>query len=803
MLKMLKKRVAVTLIVSMFLQLFAGITLVAEDNIGGKDAGPAVFFSEVIGAADIQNTDDVDKEELEADLSSDDTKKHIHDKLDSLDVEDEPESCAKDYSDGLEEEFEQESGAKGDEDAIVDQVDDSLESYEEKTNEDMEDEVDDINQEDIDDFDHKADRESNEEDDIEDIGFEEEMNEDTEIDDEFSNGMDNNFGEPNLSLMMSPEHMAVAGYSYIDENGVMKNTGDKAVTKIASGGDFATLGSGWYIVEGNIESDGLTFQGGEFTINGDVHLILADNSHLSVRGFFDAGINVSEGNSLTIYAQSEGEKMGVVNATGHFYAAGIGSKEGNSGSITINGGNITAKGGGSISTGIGGGLKGSGGKITINGGKVTAIGGTGCAGIGGSSYGNGGIVTIGGGIVIAKGGNGGAGIGGGYGGEGGTIIIKNGPTVIAAAGEGAADIGNGQSSEGTTVIKRDSINGNDLTYVKLELQNLAPDKTHSIAFNGKEYKIDGKEPTGFFAERSTEDRDIIVKPEEVLININPGDVQNSKIIINMKDYSDPVAGFGSVLDFPVNSQARIDIPLNYDTSIGGMMDSTISMWIFPNGNEPYQTLFRQYKTDIFSTGAWLRYIKSNDKEGYLYFGLDSLGNPGGWQWVWNWNNGAPPPNVAKIPFHQWTHVALTKSGKKVTLYANGEKYYEMTLDNTHYYSGKAYSGNISIGGSSIDDQFFSGKMDEIQFWNIALTSDEIKAWMYREIDKKHPKYNNLFYYYRFNEKGGTTVFDSKELYNGTMVNMTESSYSTSDVTGWSIETGSVLTGQLVGSHARG
>ena len=91
MLKMLKKRVAVTLIVSMFLQLFAGITLVAEDNIGGKDAGPAVFFSEVIGAAHIQNTHDVDKEELEADLSSDDTKKHIHDKLDSLVVEDEPE----------------------------------------------------------------------------------------------------------------------------------------------------------------------------------------------------------------------------------------------------------------------------------------------------------------------------------------------------------------------------------------------------------------------------------------------------------------------------------------------------------------------------------------------------------------------------------------------------------------------------------------------------------------------------------------------------------------------------------------
>ncbi|MDD4834541.1 MAG: S-layer homology domain-containing protein [Lutispora sp.] len=601
--------------------------------------------------------------------------------------------------------------------------------------------------------------------------------------------------EPAENQLMGAELMAEGGYTYIDENGDTKFTGTKTVAKITS--DTDTLNDGWYIAEGTINIIWT------ITIKGDAHLILADNSHFSVKGFFDAGINVSEGNSLTIYAQSEGDKMGVMDATGHFYATGIGGKEGNGGSITINGGNIIAKGGSSISAGIGGGLKGSGGDITINNGKVTAIGGTGCAGIGGSSYGDGGIVTIGGGTVIATGGSGGAGIGGGYGGNGGTVIIKNHPTIIATAGEGAADIGNGQNSEGTTVIKRDSINGNDLTYVKLELQNLSPNKTHSIVSNGEEYKIDGKGLTGFFVERSADGRNITIKPEEVSININPGDVQNSKIIINMKDYSDPVAGFGSALNFPLGSRARIDIPLTYDTSIGGIMDFTISMWIFPNENEPYQTLFRQYNTDTFSTGAWLRYIKSNDDEGYLYFGIDSRKNLGGWQWVWNWNNGVPPSNVAKIPFHQWTHVALTKSGKKVTLYANGEKYYEMTLDDIHYYTGKPYSGNISIGGSSIDDQFFCGEMDEIQFWNTPLTSDEIKAWMYREIDKKHPKYNNLFYYYRFNEKGGTSVFDSKELYNGTMVNMTESSYITSDVTGWSVEAGSVLKGELIGSHAKG
>lgn len=49
---------------------------------------------------------------------------------------------------------------------------------------------------------------------------------------------------------------------------------------------------GWYIVRGTVEISS------RVTVTGNVHLILANGCDLTVNG----GINVGEGNSLTIYA---------------------------------------------------------------------------------------------------------------------------------------------------------------------------------------------------------------------------------------------------------------------------------------------------------------------------------------------------------------------------------------------------------------------------------------------------------------------------------------------------------------------
>ncbi|NBJ90936.1 S-layer homology domain-containing protein [Acutalibacter sp. 1XD8-36] len=88
------------------------------------------------------------------------------------------------------------------------------------------------------------------------------------------------------------------------------------------------------------------------------------------------GINVSEGNSLTIYAQSKDESaMGKLEFYGSTGSAGIGGGDGsNGGTITINNGTVTATsqddGNNYGGAGIGGGSKGGGGSITISGGTV-------------------------------------------------------------------------------------------------------------------------------------------------------------------------------------------------------------------------------------------------------------------------------------------------------------------------------------------------------------------------------------------------------------------------------------------------
>ena len=240
----------------------------------------------------------------------------------------------------------------------------------------------------------------------------------------FFNGMVNLLAENNVS--------------YLDENGNEQTAYNVTVVD----GSTTAWSDGWYVVNRNVTIDELV------TVTGNVHLILADGTTLTV----DNGINVAEGKSFSVYAQSDDEaKMGTLTATGGQDAAGIGGgKGGSGGTITIHGGNVTATGG-DFAAGIGGGgWKGSGGTITIHGGKVTATGGSYAAGIGGGYSGSGGTVTIHGGSVTATGGGSGAGIGSGKDGSGGTITIHSG-NVTATGGHDAAGIGGGYFASGGTI----------------------------------------------------------------------------------------------------------------------------------------------------------------------------------------------------------------------------------------------------------------------------------------------------------------------------------------------------------------
>ena len=226
---------------------------------------------------------------------------------------------------------------------------------------------------------------------------------------------------------------------YIDENNQQQICGE--YTEVTGG--LTAWSSGWYVVKGDVTI------GPRVTVSGDVKLILTDGCQLTVY----CGIQVSEGNALTIYGQSGG--TGSLEATGSENNAGIG-----------------------------GGERGSVGSITINGGSITANGGWGGAGIGGGYYGDGGSITINGGTVIATGGKYGAGIGGGYCSSGGSITI-NGGNITAKGGGNCGDIGVGRAGGGIT------LSGSCGTVIRASAIWADTPDFNGIIYNGTAYQVYG------------------------------------------------------------------------------------------------------------------------------------------------------------------------------------------------------------------------------------------------------------------------------------------------------------------------
>ena len=217
----------------------------------------------------------------------------------------------------------------------------------------------------------------------------------------------------------SAQYLGEDGQMYTQENAAPVQQGD---TIWGTAG-----GETWYVANGTVTIEN------RVKVTGDVHLILANSAALTVNG----GIEVGEGNSFTVYAQStEESEMGSLTATAR--------KKGDGAGI---GGNNAPLGEDSRYTGAGG----TAGSITIHGGKVTATGAEGSAGIGGGSNGAGGSTKISGGVVNATGSmtsiGPGAGIGGGYNGAGGSVMITGGK-VTATGGKNSAGIGTGDSGTG-------------------------------------------------------------------------------------------------------------------------------------------------------------------------------------------------------------------------------------------------------------------------------------------------------------------------------------------------------------------
>ena len=259
-------------------------------------------------------------------------------------------------------------------------------------------------------------------------------------------------------------HFTTTSLSYVPGVDYLDPTDPENPEKVRYGctlmSSQAEISNGWYVVSGAVTN------AWRIMVSGDVNLILVDGAELVVNG----GVNVGEGDSLTIWAQSASPVAGKLTARGNSCQAGIGGGgRGAGGMVTINGGTVEAHGG-NYGAGIGGGSRGAGGEVTINGGTVEAHGGNYGAGIGGGDQGSGGTVTVNGGEMTAQGGRFAVGIGGGDRGSGGMVMVKPsagmGIVVAAGANEGSASPVDGSPFNAETDVTS-LVSGKEFVHTKV------------------------------------------------------------------------------------------------------------------------------------------------------------------------------------------------------------------------------------------------------------------------------------------------------------------------------------------------
>jgi len=169
-----------------------------------------------------------------------------------------------------------------------------------------------------------------------------------------------------------------------------------------------------------------------------------------------------------------------------------------------------------------------------------------------------------------------------------------------------------------------------------------------------------------------------------------------------------------------------NVEVAHDEKLDIVGDLTISLWVNPSV-KARQTLIARGKDG------------NGDKSG-----------SNGEYFITLWENGtvkykhnreADTYSDAKIPLNKWTHIVIRRKAKdkEIRIYINGQ------LDKTNSYTNTPSSSGskkLLIGRCetcSTTMKGLQGKLDQIKFYNIVLTDQEIKALYESEKNGKHAK----------------------------------------------------------------
>ncbi len=109
---------------------------------------------------------------------------------------------------------------------------------------------------------------------------------------------------------------------------------------------------------------------------------------------------------------------------------------------------------------------------------------------------------------------------------------------------------------------------------------------------------------------------------------------------------------------------------------------------------------------------------------------------------------------AMLSVNQWYHLCAVRSGGVWHLYINGVEQALTGIDANIYTTPHTPTGGFSIGNNAAVPENFTGCFDEVRFWTVARSAEQIRDSMYAQL------YGNeagLLAYYNFESTAGFTV----------------------------------------------
>jgi N-acetylneuraminic acid mutarotase len=108
-----------------------------------------------------------------------------------------------------------------------------------------------------------------------------------------------------------------------------------------------------------------------------------------------------------------------------------------------------------------------------------------------------------------------------------------------------------------------------------------------------------------------------------------------------------------------------------------------------------------------------------------------------------------------IPINSWSHVALVRNSGTASVYVNG-----VSVLSSISSSPLTPTNGFFIGANHNGLELFDGQIDDLKFWNTALSEASIKDYMCKLVTSGHPSYGLLEAYFDMDEESGNALFDA-------------------------------------------